>query len=395
MGNGIEHAAFRSIKEHAMEHLNFLIKPASSLCNMRCRYCFYADEASIRSEQKTCIMSRSCADMLIQEAFSRVKKGGSISFAFQGGEPTLAGLDYFRHFMAKVSACRPLGVQVTYALQTNGLVLDEEWAVFLAENHVLVGLSLDGTKEIHDSARLDTEGRGTWARTVAALRLLQRHGVEVNLLCVVGRMAARSPQKLYNSLKRLGVRHLQFIACLDPLEADRGLQPWSLTPQAYGRFLCGLFDIYYRDWQQGDYTSIRLFDDYVHLAMGLPSGTCATSGSCGAYFVIEGDGSVYPCDFYALDTWKLGTIGQQSLSEIASCERAQTFLSQGEQKPDACAACQWFRLCQGGCKRDWGVQDGRLENYFCPAFQAFFAHVGDRIQEMADAERRFRAGNLR
>ena len=378
-----------------MKNLNFLIKPASSLCNMRCRYCFYADEAAMRSFASAGKMTDETADALLRQAFGNAERGGQVTFSFQGGEPTVAGLDFFRRFMARAAESCPPGVRVNYALQTNGLVIDDEWAEFLAQNHVLVGVSIDGTRDIHDGARLDAAGKGTWARVTAALKTLQKHGAEVNVLCVVTRAAARSPQKIYEALKKLGVRHLQFIACLDPLEADRGLQPWSLTPQAYGRFLCGLFDIYYRDWQQGDYTSIRLFDDYVHLAMGLPSGTCATSGSCGAYFVIEGDGSVYPCDFYALDTWKLGTIGQQSLSEIASCERAQTFLSQGERKPDACAACQWFRLCQGGCKRDWGVQDGRLENYFCPAFQAFFAHAGDRIQEMADAERRFRAGNLR
>lgn len=369
-----------------MKHLNFLIKPASSLCNMRCRYCFYADEASLRSQSSAGMMTREGADLLIREAFANLDPQGEITFSFQGGEPTLAGLDFFRHFMGQVEALCPRGVRVHYALQTNGLLLDADWADFLARHQVLVGISLDGTKDIHDGARLDASGKGTWNRVTAALHLLQQRGVQVNLLCVVGRAAARSPQKIYRNLKKLGVRHLQFIACLDPMQDERGGQPWSLTPQAYGRFLCELFDVYYQDWKDGDYTSIRLFDDYVHLAMGLPSGTCATSGSCGAYYVIEGDGSVYPCDFYALDEWKMGVIGQTPLAELAGCERARTFLQQGELKPDDCASCPWYRLCFGGCKRDWVRNGTRLENYLCPAFRTFFAYAVPRLSEMARAE---------
>lgn len=162
---------------------------------------------------------------------------------------------------------------------------------------------------------------------------MQKHDVEVNLLCVVNRAVARSPQKVYASLKKLGVRHLQFIACLDPIEGERGAQPWALTPEAYGKFLCGLFDVYYRDWVNGDYTSVRLFDDYIHMAMGMPAGTCATSGSCGAYFVVEGDGTVYPCDFYCLDEWEMGRIGEQSIPELANSEKARLFCSRASANP--------------------------------------------------------------
>ena len=265
-----------------MQNLNFLIKPASSQCNMRCRYCFYADEAAVRCGQSAAGMTRPEAETLICSAFAAAEPGAQVSFSFQGGEPTLAGLDFFRFFMAKAAELRPARVHINYALQTNGLVLNDEWAEFLAANQVLVGISLDGTKELHDNTRLDAKGKGTWNRVTAALHVLQKHDVEVNLLCVVNRAVARSPQKVYASLKKLGVRHLQFIACLDPIEGERGAQPWALTPEAYGKFLCGLFDVYYRDWVNGDYTSVRLFDDYIHMAMGMPAGTCATSGSCGA-----------------------------------------------------------------------------------------------------------------
>ena len=161
---------------------------------MRCRYCFYADEAAVRCDQSAAGMTRPEAEVLIREAFAAADPGAQVSFSFQGGEPTLAGLDFFRFFMAKAAELRPAGVQVHYALQTNGLVLDDAWAEFLAENRVLVGISLDGTKELHDGARLDARGKGTWNRVTAALRTLQKHHVEVNPLCVVSRAVARSPQ---------------------------------------------------------------------------------------------------------------------------------------------------------------------------------------------------------
>ena len=308
-----------------MPPLTVMVKPVSGACNMRCRYGFYADEAAVRCGQSAAGMTRPEAETLIRSAFAAAEPGAQVSFSFQGGEPTLAGLDFFRFFMAKAAELRPARVHINYALQTNGLVLNDEWAEFLAANQVLVGISLDGTKELHDNTRLDAKGKGTWNRVTAALHVLQKHDVEVNLLCVVNRAVARSPQKVYASLKKLGVRHLQFIACLDPIEGERGAQPWALTPEAYGKFLCGLFDVYYRDWVNGDYTSVRLFDDYIHMAMGMPAGICATSGSCGAYFVVEGDGTVYPCDFYCLDEWEMGRIGEQSIPELANSEKARLF----------------------------------------------------------------------
>ncbi len=369
-----------------MKHLNFLIKPASSACNLRCRYCFYADEASARRVPNFGVMSKETAGIVIKEAFSNIDPEGTITFSFQGGEPTLAGIDFYRFFIKQVSDVCPEGIRVHYAMQTNGCIIDEEWADFLAQNQVLVGISLDGTKEIHDMMRVDTNGKGSWNRGVRTFRLLQRHGVEVNLLCVVGRSAARRPRKIYHNLKKLGARYLQFIACLDPIGDVRGTEDWSLTPELYGRFLCDLFDAYYQDWKSGNYTSIRLFDDYVHLAMGMPSGTCATSGSCGAYYVIEADGGVYPCDFYALDEWKLGEFGKNTLQELQNSNRARTFYQDGKKKPEECKDCRWYRLCFGGCKRDWIQRNGQINNYLCPAFQSFFLYAESRIREMAQVE---------
>lgn len=175
--------------------------------------------------------------------------------------------------------------------------------------------------------------------------------------------------------RKLGAGYLQFIPCLDPLEVERGSMPYSLTPELYGDFLCALFDEWYRDFSAGKYTSIRLFDNYVHLAMGLPAGTCSTAGTCGAYFVVEGDGTLYPCDFYCLDDWKLGKLGEVPLPDLAAGKVAQQFLADGLEHPAECKTCPWVRLCNGGCKRDWvRVKEGN-HNYFCPSFRKFFDYA--------------------
>ena len=370
-----------------MPIVNLLVKPASSLCNMRCRYCFYEDEAANRTQASMGVMTRDTARRMIGQALEAAGPDGSLQVAFQGGEPTLAGLPFFRDFVAETRRQNTNRLPVSYAIQTNALALDEDWAVFLARNHFLVGVSLDGDKTLHDEFRVDASGKGTWTRIQRNLAMLQRAGADCNLLCVVTKRCAKSAGRIYHALQKTGVRYLQFIPCLDPIGEVRGGRPWSLTPDDYGHFLCVLFDAWYRDWKEGRYTSIRLFEDYVHLAMGLPPSTCATSGRCGAYSVVEGDGSVYPCDFFALDDWKLGKLRQTSLAELSKSERAVDFLRRGLQRPAECGDCRWQRLCFGGCPRDW-VADGagKIGNYYCAAFRRFFAHAEPRLMEIAAAE---------
>ena len=370
-----------------MQFVNFLIKPASSLCNMRCRYCFYEDEAANRTMASMGVMSRDTARLLIREALAAVDFNGRISFAFQGGEPAVAGLDFFRFFVEETRRQNTRHIPIDWSIQTNGLAVDDQWAEFFAQNRFLVGVSLDGDKALHDEFRVDAAGRGTWTRVHAAVQRLQKAGAELNLLCVVTKRCAKSAVRVYHALQKTGVRYLQFIPCLDPLGMERGGMPYSLLPEDYGAFLCALFDEWYRDWAAGRYTSVRLFDDYVHLAMGMPAGTCATSGSCGASFVIEADGSVYPCDFYVLDGWKLGALGETPLAAMGQGPLARQFLQEGLEHPAPCAACPWQDLCFGGCKRDWTADaDGRKQNYYCPAFRRFFDHAAPRLAQIARAE---------
>ena len=368
-----------------MKHVNLLIKPSSSLCNMRCAYCFYTDESERRTQKSMGLMSWETADQLIEAAFSAVERLGSVSFSFQGGEPTLAGLDFFRHFTEKVRWRNRDHLSVAYAIQTNGLCLTEEWAAFFRENRFLVGISVDGDRAIHDRFRKDAEGHDTFERVSAHVEMLLKNRVDTNILCVVNGQTAEKPRRVYRALKSLNTGYLQFIPCLDPLGSPRGSMPWSLSAEAYGRFLCGVFDEWYTDWRQGRYVSVRQFDDWVHVAMGLPPGMCATCGQCGGYLVAEADGSLYPCDFYALDEWKLGTV-RDGLENVFRSEKMAAFCRRSTVKPPDCAACTFKRLCRGGCPRDWEERDGKTINTLCPALRTMFSRNMGRILEIAREE---------
>lgn len=357
--------------------LELLIKPASGLCNLRCRYCFYHDVPVSPLE----IMSYETLETLVREAFAFGAR--SVSFAFQGGEPTLAGLDFFREFIRLEQEYRPEGVSSIYSIQTNGTLLDASWAVFFKKHNFLVGVSLDGPAEIHNQYRISASEKATFTQVRRAVDLLERSGVQYNILCVVTNSAARRAQAVYQYFKKQGFEYLQFIPCLDPVEHERGREPYSLTPARYADFLKTLFDLWYSDFMAGRYISIRLFDDYVRLSAGLPSGTCATSGRCGRYCVIESDGSVYPCDFYVSEEWRLGRLGEQSLSELMKSPLHEAFIEKGRIAPAECGTCEYGAVCRGGCMRDRFTANGGEHNYCCEVFREFFSYALPRIKQTA------------
>ncbi len=329
-------------------------------------------------------MSQETVDLLLSEALSEADPDAAVTFSFQGGEPTLAGLPFFREFVRKARRRCPNPDNLLFSIQTNGTLIDEEWAKFLAQEHFLVGISIDGYHDLHNLYRTDASGNGSWDQVMNGLRFLRKHAVDVNALCVVTGKCASAPAKVYRNLKKLGFRYIQFIACLDPIDAERGTMPYSLTPEAYGKFLCNLFDLWLDDWHGNDFHSIRLFEDYLCIIMKKPFSTCATCGKCGNYLVIEADGSVYPCDFYALDEWCLGKLGKQSLSEMAEGETMRRFLRFGQEKPAACADCMYDESCNGGCKNDWVLREDGFHNYYCKAFQIFFEHSIEQLNEIAE-----------
>lgn len=361
--------------------MNLLIKPASGMCNLRCRYCFYADETQKRQVVSYGIMSEQILSNVIRKALENT--GRACAFAFQGGEPTLAGLEFFQKAVALAKEYNTGRRAVQFSIQTNGTLLDEAWCRFFAENRFLVGVSLDGTKELHDRNRIDAAGAGTYGRVVGALRLLEAHRVDFNILTVLTPGTCRNFRKVYQHYKRNGWDYQQYIPCLDPLGEERGGHPWSLTPERYGQYLKTAFDCWYQDAMAGQKTYHRYFDNLLLMMNGQPPEACGMRGICGAQYVVEADGSVYPCDFYTLDAYRLGNLNTDGFPELEEKRRALGFIQQSARLEPACASCQWRGLCAGGCRRDRDYFEAGLgKNYYCAAYREFFEYAWPGLREL-------------
>lgn len=366
-----------------MPALSLLIKPASGNCNMRCRYCFYADELDNREIRSYGKMSVDTMHTIVDKAMEYGDYECTI--AFQGGEPTLAGLDFYRDLVAYVTAHEnPKKLKIHYALQTNGYLINEEWAAFLGENHFLVGVSLDGLKEIHDRYRLDAAGKGTYQRVISAIRLLEKHQVEYNILTVVTAATARNGQKIYNYFKKNHFGYQQYIECLDPIGEEPGQHEYSLTPEKYGEFLKSMFDAWYLDMRSGTYVYNRYFENLMMIMAGQQPESCNMRGVCGKQWVFEADGSVYPCDFYALDQWRLGNIQENSFEEMDEKRDELGFIQWSMRQQEDCQKCRWFGLCRNGCRRNREpvTAEHTNRNYFCKSYQMFFEYAYPRLEEI-------------
>ena len=366
-----------------MPPLSLLIKPASGSCNLRCRYCFYTDEAENRLSPCLGRMTTETMRILVDKALDYAD--GDCTFAFQGGEPTLAGLPFYRALSGYVKDhSNPKGVRVHYALQTNGILLDEDWAAWLAENRVLVGVSLDGPRELHDRCRVDREGKGTFDRVMAALRLLDKYKVDYNILTVVSAANVRRAGQVYSFFKKQNFRYQQYIECLDPIGEKRGSHDYSLTPERYEVFLKSRFDAWYLDFKAGRYVYDRYFENLLMLLTGQGAESCALRGECQAQWVFEADGSVYPCDFYALDQWKLGNIRTDSFAELEAVRKKLGFIEASRALPEECRECRWLPLCRNGCRRNREVlPDGTVgKNDFCSAYRGFLEYAYPRLAEV-------------
>ena len=243
-------------------------------------------------------MERDTAAKIIENIFSSLDSGDAAHLAFQGGEPTMAGLDFFRFFVSEVERDRG-AVRVSYALQTNGTLLNEDWCRFFREHRFLIGLSLDAMQAIHDLNRLDASGKGTYARVMAARALLEKRGEDYNILTVLTNALARHPQQVWSWLCRENIRYVQFIPCLGELSG--GATRFSLSPERFASSYTQLFRLWSAAFEKGRYRSVKLFDDLVNLLVDGSRNACGLTGQCMPQIVVEADGSVYPCDFYALD----------------------------------------------------------------------------------------------
>lgn len=348
-----------------MPPLSIMIKPASSLCNLRCKYCFYCDVAAHRDVFSLGKMEPSTAERLIKSALS-FADGCSVAFAFQGGEPLLAGKDYFRQFVDLVKRHNVKGSEIYYSIQTNGTLVDDEWAKLFHDNKFLVGLSLDGDYE-GNKFRVDAQGQNSYYKIVRAANKFTKHGVEFNILTVLTGYCAENAERIYKHFRSMGYKYIQFIPCLRPM-GDSSSSELYMTGEQYADFLIKIFNLYVKDFARGNYVSIRQFDNWVRMYLGEKPEQCGLMGHCTHQFVAEGNGNIYPCDFYCTDEWLLGNINEKSLEEMATGKKAYEFIKESIAVNDKCKKCSYYPICrQGGCKRNRESAD------YCSSYMKFFS----------------------
>lgn len=364
-----------------MKQLQLLIKPASSACNLRCRYCFYEDEAAHREIKNYGIMSAEIREALIENALSCAEE--SCIFAFQGGEPAVAGLEWFQDFTELVKEKKRPGQHVSYTIQTNGTLLDDKWLDFLKENDFLAGLSIDGMEALHNENRRDTYGNGTFSKVFSVAKEMQRRGIALNILTVLTGRSAKRAGEIYNFYKQEKFLYQQYIPCFDPLNERPGKHSYSISPAEYEYALKELFDRWFQDTVRGDICSIRQFDNWMTVLSGENPEACSMCGRCTMQNVVEANGDIYPCDFYVLDEYKMGNVRKhtfQELKEMSESGGKALFFREAQKRDDRCTQCRFYPLCRGGCRRELLKEEEMCRNYFCEAYQGFFRYGIRRME---------------
>jgi uncharacterized protein len=350
-----------------------LIKPAGGDCNLRCDYCFYLRALELYPESKRHIMSDDVLETVVR---GLMEQRFPVSvFAWQGGEPTLAGVDFFRKAVAFQTRYAARGQQVANALQTNGTLLDDDWCRLFRENRFLVGLSIDGPEAVHNRYRKNAAGRGMWDRAMAAADRMTRSGVDFNILCVVNDANVDMGADLLRWFVDQGFRYLQFIPCVEK-NGDK-----NVSPQAYGRFLCDTFDYWSREGLGR--VSIRDFDAMLATRAGVPGGMCVYGDRCNSYVVVEHNGDVYPCDFFVFDDMRLGNVCDQALHTFFEADAYKRFAFQKNKVP-ACRGCRWRPMCHGGCPKD-RLATGTINDptALCEGYKMFFEHASAKLNTLA------------
>lgn len=379
---------------------NIMTKPIGPRCNIDCKYCYYLEKEKLFPSEKKFRMSDDVLEAYIRQTIeaSQLANMPEVHFAWQGGEPTMLGVEYFRKVVALQARHAPAGMKINNAFQTNGILLDNAWGTFLAENDFLVGISIDGPKKIHDRYRVDRAGWPTFDAVLRGLEVLQRHDVAHNALTVVQRQNGGKGKEIYRFLKGLGMEFIQFIPIVEramggdlagapQVDTDPGntITDWSVSPRAYGKFLCDVFDSWFRHDIGKVY--VQFFDTQLGLWMGHGASLCIFAETCGNGLALEHDGSLYSCDHYVYPEYRLGNITETPLRDMLWTDRQAEF---GRDKATGltaqCRACSYRFACNGGCPkhRFARARDGEAgHNYFCESYTKFFQYAGARMQTMA------------
>ena len=359
-----------TIEPTKTEARSLLIKPASGDCNLHCTYCFYHDRATDPYKQtRQRRMSPDVLDELIRQGMQFDRQ--QATFGWQGGEPTLAGLDFFKRAVALQKQYGASGQAVSNGLQTNGILLDADWARFLRQYNVLVGVSLDGPAEYHDRYRGNAAGAPTHARVIDSLRMLTQHNVEFNVLSVVNRLTGDHATEIYDYFVSEGFTFMQFIPCVEVDQSTGQITDFSVDPAQYGDFLCALFDRWFNGGSPE--ASIRDFDAILAVYMGQPAPLCCYQERCGSYLVVEYNGDMYPCDFLVKEDLYLGNLLTTTLADAFESAALSRFAAAKAKPRPECTACAWLPFCHQNCPRLLDL-DGGKRYHLCRSYQKFYAH---------------------
>ncbi|RJQ09211.1 MAG: anaerobic sulfatase maturase [Dehalococcoidia bacterium] len=352
-----------------------MAKPVGPICNLDCGYCYYLDTAQFYGRPHQFRMSDELLETYVRQ-YIEASPGPIVHFVWHGGEPTLAGLDFYRRAVELEQRYLPEGWTCWNNLQTNGTLLDDEWCAFLAEAHFDVGISIDGTAWLHDAYRKDRNGEGTYERVLAGARRLQAHGIQPDLLCTVNSAVAAEPVAVYRGLREVGSGWMQFIPIVRR-GPDGRVTPDSVQPEAYGRFLSAVFD----EWMHHDVgrLNVQFFAETMRVWAGGTASLCVMTPTCGRVVVVEHDGAVYACDHFVTPEHRIGNLGDVHLGALIDAPRQVQF---GAEKrdglPGQCRSCPWLTVCNGGCPKDrfTSTADGEPGlNYLCEGFRRFYAHA--------------------
>lgn len=383
---------------------NLMLKPAGSLCNLDCSYCYYLDKAEIYGGKEP-RMNLEDLERYVK-TYIETCEVPELTFNWHGGEPLVLGLDFYRkavEFEKKYAG----GKIVHNTLQTNGTLITDDWAEFLASENFLVGVSIDGPREVHDRYRRDKGGVPTFDRVIAGIRKMYAHGVEYNIMATISSAGEGRGLEVYRFLKGLGSSFIQFSPVVehvvypmrggkpmknmrphivDPTEPDSMLAPWSVSALGFGRFLCDIFDY----WVRNDVgrVFVNFFDCTLANWCGEMPGTCSFAETCGGNAVVEHNGDIYCCDHFVYPKYRLGNIFEDSLSEMMSSPVQTKFgIDKRNSLPRKCLRCEWFQQCHGGCpKHRFNVTDNgqRGLNALCDGYQLFFSHTAPAMKRMRE-----------
>ncbi|GAA4876431.1 anaerobic sulfatase maturase [Ferrimonas pelagia] len=384
---------------------HLMAKPTSFECNIDCDYCFYlekerffkAGKARPKKQEKSFIgMSDEVLRAYVKNYIAANEMMPSIEFAWQGGEPTMAGLDFFKQAL-KYQQKFANGKEITNALQTNGLLLNDEWCQFLAENKILVGLSIDGPEEMHDHYRVTKSGKGTFSRVMKAIECMKKHGVEFNTLTTLNERNIHHPLEVYNFLKEIGSTFMQFIPIVEQIQVDvenpmlivpqleskKELTPFSANGDLFGDFMIAIFD----EWVRKDVGRIfvQAFDNALAAWAGEEPPLCIHRKECGQALVIERNGDVFSCDHYVYPEYRLGNVVDDKLPKMVEQKKQEKFGQHKARVGRICAACDWRFACNGGCPkhRVHPNPDGSMQNHLCDGYKKMFAHFDPYMKYMA------------